>query len=80
MTNQARCGQRWVALPTLSTERLRLRWLTETDVDPRNEPSLRLLEKCGFQREGLMRERWIVGEEIHDTVFLGLLARDRKRP
>jgi RimJ/RimL family protein N-acetyltransferase len=48
----------------------------EADVDPRNENSLRILGKLGFQREGLLRERWNVGGEIQDTVFLGLLARE----
>lgn len=53
----------------------------EADVDPRNEPSLRLLEKLGFRREGYLRERHY--HEIHegrlegewqDSVVLGLLA------
>jgi RimJ/RimL family protein N-acetyltransferase len=48
----------------------------EADVDPRNISSLRSLEKLGFVREGLMRERWIVGEEISDSAIFGLLARD----
>jgi RimJ/RimL family protein N-acetyltransferase len=48
----------------------------EADVDPRNEASIRLLEKLGFQREGYLRERWLVGEEINDTVFYGLLRRE----
>ncbi|MGH8430561.1 MAG: GNAT family N-acetyltransferase, partial [Solimonas sp.] len=48
----------------------------EADVDPRNANSLRILGKLGFRREGLLRERWNVGGEIQDTVFLGLLARD----
>ncbi len=48
----------------------------EADVDPRNPASLRLLERFGFQREGYLRERWIVGGEISDTVFLGLLESD----
>lgn len=48
----------------------------EADVDPRNASSLRILEKLGFQREGLLRERWNVGGEIQDTVLLGLLARE----
>lgn len=52
----------------------------EADVDPRNEASLCLLEKHGFQREGLLRERWFVGDEVNDTVFMGLLAADRVRP
>jgi RimJ/RimL family protein N-acetyltransferase len=38
------------------------------------------LEKHGFQREGLLRERWFVGDEVNDTVFMGLLAADRVRP
>ena len=45
----------------------------EADVDPRNEASIRLLERLGFQREGYLRERWFVGQEVSDTVFYGLL-------
>jgi RimJ/RimL family protein N-acetyltransferase len=48
----------------------------EADTDPRNEASLRALERLGFVREGLLRERWQVGDEISDTVLLGLLARE----
>jgi RimJ/RimL family protein N-acetyltransferase len=48
----------------------------EADVDPRNEGSLRILERLGFQREGLLRERWNVNGEIQDTAFLGLLAKE----
>ena len=48
----------------------------EADVDPDNEPSIRALEKLGFRREGLMRERWIVDGNVADTLFLGLLARE----
>jgi len=48
----------------------------EADVDPRNSASLRSLERLGFAREGLLRERWQVGEEISDSVLLGLLARE----
>jgi ribosomal-protein-alanine N-acetyltransferase len=47
----------------------------EADVDPRNGASVRLLERLGFQREGYMPERWIVGDEVCDTVFYGLLKR-----
>ncbi len=46
----------------------------EADVDPRNAASLRALERLGFAREGLLRERWQVGEEISDSALLGLLA------
>ena len=48
----------------------------EADIDPRNQASLRALERLGFAREGLLRERWQVGDEISDTAFLGLLARE----
>lgn len=47
----------------------------EADVDPRNQRSLRLLEKLGFHREGLLAERFHVGDEIQDSVLLGLLER-----
>lgn len=48
----------------------------EADIDPRNEPSWRLLETLGFQREGLLRKRWRVNGELCDTAFYGLLAED----
>jgi len=48
----------------------------EADVDPRNDASLRTVERLGFQREGLLRERWLVGGEVCDTAFYGLLRRD----
>lgn len=52
----------------------------EADVDPRNDRSIRLLERLGFRREGLLRERWLANEEAQDTVLLGLLEQDwRKR-
>lgn len=45
----------------------------EADADPRNERSLRLLERLNFKREGLLRERYHVSGEIQDAVVLGLL-------
>jgi ribosomal-protein-alanine N-acetyltransferase len=48
----------------------------EADIDPRNASSARALERHGFQREGLLRERWIVDGEICDTVLYGLLAHE----
>ena len=45
----------------------------EADADPRNEPSLRLLERLGFRREGYLRERYHVNGEVQDSVLLGLL-------
>lgn len=48
----------------------------EADVDPRNPRSLKLLQRLGFAREGLLRERWQVAGELQDSVLLGLLAKD----
>lgn len=45
----------------------------EADVDPRNAPSIRTLERLGFRREGYLRERWHVAGEIQDALFFGLL-------
>ncbi|WP_333680316.1 GNAT family N-acetyltransferase [Dyella sp.] len=48
----------------------------EADVDPSNLSSIQLLERLGFKREGYLRERWIVGEEVMDTALYGLLRSD----
>lgn len=48
----------------------------EADIDPRNEASARTLQRLGFQQEGHLRERWIVGGEVSDTALYGLLLRD----
>jgi ribosomal-protein-alanine N-acetyltransferase len=48
----------------------------EADIDPRNAASCRLVERLGFEREGLLRERWHVAGELCDTALYGLLARD----
>ena len=48
----------------------------EADVDPRNDASIRTLERLGFQREGFLRERWHVGGEIQDAFFYGLLKHE----
>lgn len=51
----------------------------EADVDPRNNASIRTLERLGFQREGFLRERWHVGGELQDAYFYGLLKREWQR-
>jgi RimJ/RimL family protein N-acetyltransferase len=56
------------AFDTLQLHRL------EADIDPANEASARSLQRLGFQREGLLRERWIVDGQVSDTAFYGLLA------
>ena len=48
----------------------------EADVDPRNAASARTLERLGFRREGLLRERWEVAGEVADSLILGLLRRE----
>jgi RimJ/RimL family protein N-acetyltransferase len=48
----------------------------EADIHPDNLASARTLERQGFVREGLLRERWIVEGEVSDTVYYGLLARE----
>ena len=45
----------------------------EADTDPRNLAAIRTLEKLGFVREGLLRERWITDGQKSDSVLLGLL-------
>jgi RimJ/RimL family protein N-acetyltransferase len=63
------------AFETLGLNRL------EADIDPRNHASARTLERLGFQKEGHLRERWIVSGEISDTWWYGLLRREwRERP
>jgi RimJ/RimL family protein N-acetyltransferase len=53
----------------------------EADIDPRNLASAKTLERLGFQKEGTLRERWIVGGEVSDTGLYGLLASDwRSKP
>jgi len=51
----------------------------EADVDPENAPSLSLLERLGFRREGRLRERWLALGKPQDALMLGLLAREWKQ-
>ena len=50
----------------------------EAYADPRNLASCRMLEALGFQREGLLRERWRTGGELQDSALYGLVATDFK--
>jgi len=45
----------------------------EADTDPENVASIHLLEKFGFQREGLFRDRWRVHGQWCDSLMLGLV-------
>lgn len=76
---RAKWGQGYVAeaLPALiafAFEQLDLHRL-EADVDPRNDRSIRALEREGFEREGRLRERYHVNGEVQDAVVYGLLRR-----
>lgn len=51
----------------------------EADIDPRNASSCRLVEALGFQREGLLRQRWRVNGETCDSALYGLLAAEFAR-
>ena len=55
------------AFETLGLHRL------EADVDPRNEASVRVVERLGFRREGLLRERYHVLGDVQDSLMFGLL-------
>jgi RimJ/RimL family protein N-acetyltransferase len=48
----------------------------ESDVDPRNVGSIKVLEGLGFQREGYQRERYFLNGEVQDAVLYGLLRRE----
>jgi len=50
----------------------------DADTDPRNGAAIRLLERLQFRREGLLRERWVVGTEKSDAALYGLLRSDRR--
>lgn len=48
----------------------------EADIDPRNPNSAKILDRLGFVKEGVLRERWIVAGETSDTVYYGLLRKE----
>ncbi|MDB5871228.1 MAG: family acetyltransferase [Ramlibacter sp.] len=48
----------------------------EAEIDPRNTASSRLLERLGFVKEGLLRERWDNKGEVSDSGLYGLLRGD----
>ena len=48
----------------------------EAEVDTRNRSSARLLERLGFTKEGLLRERWVAKGEARDVEMYGLLRNE----
>jgi ribosomal-protein-alanine N-acetyltransferase len=51
----------------------------EAEVNRHNGASCRALERLGFRREGMLRERWIVAGKKHDTIVHALLREDWAR-
>ena len=46
----------------------------EAEVDPANVASTRVLERVGFVREGLLRQRWLREQRPYDVAIYGLLG------
>ncbi|WP_375058243.1 GNAT family N-acetyltransferase [Zobellella sp. DQSA1] len=49
----------------------------EAEIDPDNLSSAKALEKLGFSREGLLRQRWEVNGIVSDSALYGRLASDK---
>lgn len=49
----------------------------EAEIDPDNQSSANALEKLGFSREGLLRQRWEVNGIVSDSAMYGRLISDR---
>jgi len=45
-------------------------------VHDQNVPSCRVLEKLGFQREGFLREHYIINGSLENEILFGLLKRE----
>ena len=69
----ARCAVSW----GFETYGLVKVWAT---TDLRNERSLRVMEKLGMTREGVLRSHRLVRGERRDEVYYGLLREEWKRP
>lgn len=50
----------------------------EATITPGNDSSVRVLEKLGFEREGLVRQRDLVKGKIVDGIIMGLLKSEYK--
>ena len=46
----------------------------EADTDPANAASIRLLERFGFEREGVFKDRWCVAGVYTDSLMFGLIT------
>ncbi len=63
------------AMVTFGFEEMELNRI-EADTDVENHGSMRVLEKVGFQREGLQQEQYFEWDAFHDLVLFGLLKKD----
>jgi ribosomal-protein-alanine N-acetyltransferase len=53
----------------------------EADADPQNLRSLRLMERCGMKREGVLRQRFYYKDAFHDAATYSILKEDwRDKP
>ncbi|EGU61515.1 GCN5-related N-acetyltransferase [Vibrio nigripulchritudo ATCC 27043] len=50
----------------------------EAEIDPLNVASGNALERLGFVKEGLIRQRWEIGGVISDSALFGLLAGEHR--
>jgi len=50
------------------------------DTDPDNDASIRLLQRLGFRREGVLRGEWETHIGVRDSVILGLLKDEWRAP
>ncbi len=48
----------------------------EAEIDPDNTASAKALEKLGFVREGLLRQRWEINGVVSDSAMYGRLVSD----
>ncbi|MFC6633197.1 GNAT family N-acetyltransferase [Microbulbifer taiwanensis] len=48
----------------------------EAEIDPDNQSSAMALEKLGFSREGLLRQRWEINGIVSDSAMYGRLVSD----
>lgn len=58
------------AFQTLNVNRI------EATVSTKNNSSIRVLEKSGFIKEGILRERCYMSDSYHDMMMLSILKKE----
>jgi [ribosomal protein S5]-alanine N-acetyltransferase len=69
-------GEALAALIDSAFGPLELRRL-QAEIDPRNTASRRLIQRLGFVKKGLLRERWVAKGEARDVEIYALLRSER---